>query len=200
MTQGYIWISVCFLRFICGPHFLRWISGVVPFNMWLIPSREENKCCFKLSNDKHVEWNRLHFVYIFAQLLTIVIFFSACDKSRVKWELQKFNTESEDPCDIHLPKWWVDLSSNSKVTVNFFLKYSFLRRLQKFMQSALWFRCLLSKCQNLKAECANFCGLLRKAKLYIKKKSTITHKLELSSWVDKYYSAWEQNLPIFVIK
>ena len=32
-----------------GPHFLCWISGVVPFNMWLISSWEENKCCYKLS-------------------------------------------------------------------------------------------------------------------------------------------------------
>ena len=26
-----------------GPHFLCWISGVIPFNTWLISSREENK-------------------------------------------------------------------------------------------------------------------------------------------------------------
>ena len=27
-----------------GPHLLCWISGVVPFNMWLISSWEEDKC------------------------------------------------------------------------------------------------------------------------------------------------------------
>ena len=45
-----------FLRFICGPHFLRWISGVVPFNTWLISSWEENNCCYKLSNYFHSKW------------------------------------------------------------------------------------------------------------------------------------------------
>ena len=33
-----------------GPHFLCWITGVVPFNTWLISSWEENNCCYKLSN------------------------------------------------------------------------------------------------------------------------------------------------------
>ena len=32
-----------------GPHFLCWISGGVPFNTWLISSREETNCCHKLS-------------------------------------------------------------------------------------------------------------------------------------------------------
>ena len=42
---------------------------------------------------------------------------------------------------------------------------AFLRWPQKFPLSALWFWRLLSKCQNHKADCANFCGLLRKAEL-----------------------------------
>jgi hypothetical protein len=33
-----------------GPHFLCWISGVAPFNMWLISKWEENKYGYKLSN------------------------------------------------------------------------------------------------------------------------------------------------------
>ena len=33
-----------------GPHFLCWISGVVPFNTKLISSWEENNCCYKLGN------------------------------------------------------------------------------------------------------------------------------------------------------
>ena len=62
-----------------SPHFLCWISGVVPFNSWLISSWEENNCSYKLSNwqtDKmttiftqkynfeHFEWNRCHFVHL----------------------------------------------------------------------------------------------------------------------------------------
>ena len=78
---GKTWIHI-------GPHFLCWISGVVPFNMWLISSWEENKCCHKLSkctkwhlpvslkivevvilseNDRHFEWKWLSF----CQLLSL---------------------------------------------------------------------------------------------------------------------------------
>ena len=32
----------------------------------------------------------------------------------------------------------------------------------------------LSKCQNFKDDCTNFCGLLRKAELYMKKSSRTT--------------------------
>ena len=50
-----------------GSYFLCWILGVVPFNMWLISSWEENNCCYKLSywqsdNFDHFEWNRCHFL------------------------------------------------------------------------------------------------------------------------------------------
>ena len=58
-----------------GPHFLCWISGVVPFNTWLISSWEENNCCYKLSNWQndnfdHFEWNRCHFVHLLSLLTT----------------------------------------------------------------------------------------------------------------------------------
>ena len=48
-----------------GPHFLCWISGVVPFNTWLISSWEENKCCYKLSNwqndnNFYLKWQLRH--------------------------------------------------------------------------------------------------------------------------------------------
>ena len=59
--------------------------------MWLISSREENKCCYKLS--KYTKW---HLFYSFwvkivvilsdAELVSSVIFFSAWDKSHVKWD------------------------------------------------------------------------------------------------------------------
>ena len=46
------------------------------------------------------------------------------------------------------------------------LKFSFSEKATKFAQSSLWFWRLLSKCQNHKDDCTNFCGLLRKAELY----------------------------------
>ena len=73
-----------------GPHFLCWILGVVPFSTWLISSWEENKCCYKLS--KCTKWLKLSFrvkmvvIVSVAQLVTPVIFFTAWDKSRVKWD------------------------------------------------------------------------------------------------------------------
>ena len=47
------------------------------------------------------------------------------------------------------------------------LKFSFSEKATKFAQSSLWFWRLLSKCQNHKDDCTNFCGLLRKAELYL---------------------------------
>ena len=44
---------------------------------------------------------------------------------------------------------------------------AFLRRPQGFAQSSSWFWHLLSKRQNHEEECSNFCGLLRKAELYV---------------------------------
>ena len=41
-----------------GPHFLCWISGVVPFNTWLISNWEDNNCCYKLS--KCTKWHLFH--------------------------------------------------------------------------------------------------------------------------------------------
>ena len=40
-----------------GSHFLCWISGVVPFNIWLISSWEKINCCYKLS--KSTKWHLL---------------------------------------------------------------------------------------------------------------------------------------------
>ena len=52
-----------------GPHFLYWISGVVPFITWLISNWEENDCCYKLTNWQndnfdHFEWNICHIVHL----------------------------------------------------------------------------------------------------------------------------------------
>ena len=102
------WISVDFLsindfmehllyRSYFGPHFLCWISGVVPFNTWLISCWEKNKCCYKLSKCKkwhlfHSKRSKLSFwvkivvILSVAQLVTTVIFFSTWDKSRIKWD------------------------------------------------------------------------------------------------------------------
>ena len=41
-----------------GPHFLCWISGVVPFNTWPMSSWEENKWCYKLS--QCTKWHLFH--------------------------------------------------------------------------------------------------------------------------------------------
>ena len=51
-----------------------------------------------------------------------------------------------------------------------------MRRSRKFAQSNL-----LSKCQNHKADCANFCGLLIKAELYhfLEKKVEIDAKSQI---------------------
>ena len=47
-----------------GPHFLCWITGVVPFNTWLISCWEENNCCYKLSN-----WQNDNYFHTKLQLL-----------------------------------------------------------------------------------------------------------------------------------
>ena len=50
-----------------------------------------------------------------------------------------------------------------------YIKFSFSEKATKICSICLvlWFWRLLSKCQNHEAECANFCGLLRKAELYL---------------------------------
>ena len=90
-----------------GPHVLCWISGVVPFNTWLISTWEENNCFYKLSNWQndnhfHSKWQlrpfwvkyipRCHFVHLLS-LLTTFLFFSAWDKSRVKWDNSRNSTQ-----------------------------------------------------------------------------------------------------------
>ena len=82
---------------VLGPHFLCWISGVVPFNTWLISSWENNKCSYKQSKCTkchlfHSKWSKLSFwvkivvILSVAHLVTSFIIFSAWDKSRVKWD------------------------------------------------------------------------------------------------------------------
>ena len=80
-----------------GPHFLCWISKVVPFNTWLISSWEEKKMLLQAE--------QMHkMTYILLKMIKVVILsennchfvscsacnnsnlFSAWDKSRVKWE------------------------------------------------------------------------------------------------------------------
>ena len=57
--------------------------------------------------------------------------------------------------------------------LHFIVKFSFsekateMWRPQKCVQLSLWFWYLLSKCQNYKDDCSHFCGLLRKAELYL---------------------------------
>ena len=66
------------------PHFLCWILGVVPFNMWPISSWEENNCCYKLS--KCTKWH-LHIslkmveVVILSENSCLFVSCSACNKS-----------------------------------------------------------------------------------------------------------------------
>ena len=80
-----------------GPHFLCWISWVVSFTTWLISRWEVNKYCYMLIKCTkwhlfHSKWQKLSFwvkiavILSVAQLVTTVIFFSAWDKSRVKWD------------------------------------------------------------------------------------------------------------------
>ena len=89
---------------ILGPLFLSWFLAAVPFNTWLISSWEENKCCYKLRQSTklhlfHSKWSELSFkvkivdILSVAQLVTTVIFFSAWDKSRVKWDHSRNSTE-----------------------------------------------------------------------------------------------------------
>ena len=83
---------------------LPFISGVVPFNTWLISSWEANKCCYKLSKCTkwhlfYSKWLKLSFwvkivvILSVAQLVTTVIFFPAWDKSRVKWDNSQNSTQ-----------------------------------------------------------------------------------------------------------
>ena len=78
--------------------------GVVPFNTWLISSCEVNKCCYKLNKCTkwplfHSKWSKLSFwvkivvIFSVAQLVATVIFFSAWDKSRVKWDNSRNSTQ-----------------------------------------------------------------------------------------------------------
>ena len=56
LMWSFEWVNWCLLscmieiRNMLGPLHLCWFFTVGPFNTWLISSREENKCCYKLSN------------------------------------------------------------------------------------------------------------------------------------------------------
>ena len=63
----------------------------------------------------------------------------------------------------------IELKANQKSSVLKFGFKAFLRRPQNFAQSSSWFWNLLSKHENHEEDCANFCGLLRKAELYFDK-------------------------------
>ena len=89
-----------------GPHFLCWISEVVPFNTWPISSWEANKCCYKLSKCPkwhlfHSKWSNLSFwvkiavIMSVAQLVTTLILFSAWDKSCDKWDNFRNSTQKK---------------------------------------------------------------------------------------------------------
>ena len=94
------------------PHFLCWISGIVPFNTWLILSWEENKCCYKLSKctkwhlfhskcSKLLFWVKIVVILSVAQVITTVNFFSAWDKSHVKWDNFRNSTHKMRTTYIH---------------------------------------------------------------------------------------------------
>ena len=74
---------------------------------------------------------------------------------------------------LYKQRFWVKFSFSEKATKIWAICLmvltftAFLRRPQKIVQSALWFWRLLSKCQNHEEDFANFCGLLRKAELYV---------------------------------
>ena len=93
-----------FIWFYFDPHFLCWISRVAPFNTWLISNWEENDCCYKLSKCTkwhlfHSNWSKLSFwvkivvILSVAQLVITVMFFSAWDKSPVKWDNYQNSTQ-----------------------------------------------------------------------------------------------------------
>ena len=111
----------CVVKFIkrWGPHFLCWISGVVQFNRWLFSNWEENKCRYKLSKctkwhifhskrSKLSFWVKIIVILSVAQLGTTFNFFSAWDKSRVKWINSQNSTQkmmTEDWTNAHPLAW-----------------------------------------------------------------------------------------------
>ena len=81
-----------------------WISGVVPFNTWPISSWVENTSCYKLRKCTkwhifHSKWSNLSFwvkiavILSVVQLVTTFIFFSAWDRSRIKWDNSQNSTQ-----------------------------------------------------------------------------------------------------------
>ena len=59
-----------------GPHYLCWILGLAPFNVWFISNWEENKCCDKPSKCTkwypfHSKWSKLSFWVKIVVILSI---------------------------------------------------------------------------------------------------------------------------------
>ena len=73
-----------YFRFHIGPLFLCWFLAVDPFNMWLNSSWEKNNY-FHSKLQLQQFWVKLLPFCAFVHLVTTVIFFSAWDKSPVKW-------------------------------------------------------------------------------------------------------------------
>ena len=98
-----MWIEFCLALFFYPILLLCCILGVVPFNMWLISTWEEYKCCYKLRKCiklqlfslKITAWVKQMSFCAFAQLVTTFIFFSAWDKSCVKWNNSGKPTEKK---------------------------------------------------------------------------------------------------------
>ena len=150
-----------------GPHSLCWILGVVPFHMWLISSWEENKCCYKLKKCTkwhlfHSKWLKLSFwvkivvILSVAQLVTTVIFFSAWDKSHVKWDnsqnsTQKMRTFSVDMSTNLFQFWqfcweislgicaWRDFASKPAWLISLYYSQFFLQIILCFLGTILVF-------------------------------------------------------------
>ena len=60
-----------------GPHFLCWISVVVPFNMWLISNSEDNNCCTSWAT------HRMTTLTILSEVDVILCICSTCNNNYV---------------------------------------------------------------------------------------------------------------------
>ena len=102
-------------RGIFGSHFLCWLSGVVPFNTWLISSWDECNCFTSWATDS--KWSKLSFwvkivvILSVAQLATAVIFFSAWDKSCDKRD-NSLNSTQKTRILIYFGKSWCATKKN----------------------------------------------------------------------------------------
>ena len=104
-----------------SPHFLCWISGVVPFNAWLISTWEENECCYELRRCTKWQlrpfWVKIVAILSVAQLVTTVIFFLAWDKSHVKWDNSRNSTQKIRTYILNQNQF--EISSNKMINLRF---------------------------------------------------------------------------------